>query len=103
MYRCSRNCHCPKSDASEGERQPRQSVASGNATQRRNPRKNNLKSYLAYERSRTHFPLLCMGVKEPDGVLGKPTSPALGRPPETNSDRKPRKIGSKRGNRVYGA
>src|SRR5260370_25896260 len=71
MYRCSCNCHYPKSDASEGERQPSQSVASGNATQRQYPRKNNLKSYFAYERSRTHLDLSCMGAKEPDGVLGK--------------------------------
>ncbi len=79
MYRCSCNCHYPKSDASEGERQPSQSVASGNATQRQNPRKNNLKSYFAYARSRTHLALWCMGAKEPDGVLGKHDQSALGK------------------------
>src|SRR5260370_18018367 len=83
MYRCSCNCHYPKSDASEGERQPSQSVASGNATQRQYPRKNNLKSYFAYERSRTHLDLSCMGAKEPDGVLGKHNQSGLG---ETTGD-----------------
>ncbi len=82
-YRCSCNCHYPKSDASEGERQPSLNVASANATQRRNPRKNNLKSYFAYERSRTHLALSCMGAKEPDGVLGKHNQSRLG---ETTGD-----------------
>src|SRR5713226_6217204 len=100
MYRCSCNCHYPKSDASEGERQPSQSVASGNATQRQNPRKNNLKSYFAYARSRTHLALSGMGAKEPDGVLGKHNQSGLRRPLETKWDGKARQIGSKRGNRV---
>jgi hypothetical protein len=51
MYRCSYSCHYPNSDASEGERQPSQNVASGNAT----------RHYFAYDRSRTHLALFVCG------------------------------------------
>src|SRR5713226_2441124 len=78
MYRCSCNCHYPKSDESEGERLPSQSIASGNSIQRQNLRKNDLKSYFAYERSPTHLALSCMVAKEPDGAFGKHNQSGLG-------------------------